>query len=94
MIEMAMFKADMTEFWEFTNALLDKNLCKVWPNGSPGFMSLSYVVGDPLGEHDVVAIYTTKYNPEMESGIEYNAQFDGAVIDKYNFYPRVLIAGH
>lgn len=91
---MAIFNAHMDEFWEFTNALLDQKLCKVWPNGSPGFMSVSYVIGDPLGEHDVVAMYTMKYNPEMESGIEFNAKFDGSAIDKHNLYPRILIEGH
>lgn len=90
---MAMVDVTSNAFNQLTDELLGRDLCKMYPTGSPGYMSLHYVVGDPTGEHDIVAKYYMRYNPELEPGVEYNYLIDYSVVEKHNLLSRTLIAG-
>lgn len=88
---MAMVDVTHTELSQLTDYLLGENSCRMWPTGSPGYMAVHYVVGDPNGEHDVVAKYYMRYNPELEPGVEYNFQIDYSVIVKHGLLPQHLL---
>ena len=88
---MAMTDVTSNELSRLTDYFLGRNLCRMWPTGSPGYMAMHYVIGDPDGEHDVVAKYYMRYNPELEPGVEYNFLIDYSVIVKHELLPQHLL---